>query len=618
MTSVTAGLRLKIVLLLIASTASLAFVVRPLFTNSIRKYTFTKICSTSKSTTTTNTQNGRTFVTDISSSSPEDRSCKAKEIWSTMALHPAENKNDIIYFNDDSTTVYKQNLFEQFMTIKGTYYINGLSSCQIGDRLIHPFEAHGHCKSLVFDGKGLLQYTSRIVETPLTSKERMQNKILNRGVMSTVANIDSLWGMAQNAISSKDRDTANLVANLWPLPGTKNADNIDPVLIVCTDNGEPYALDPKTLETKGRLSDVIPKLANVLPRGTTSLAHTRYDEANNRFIMCLNVMEIPGENFMGNSTFQFLEFDSNFDLVSSRKHTTRFMVCHDWVLTQNYYVVPKNPAYLKWENIMKFAFGQALGTDVFAMEEQANGEFILIPRHDKNEPVHEVKNDAFFNCFHFGPSFERLDQDELVINACVFDYYTFGGEMGFCGISQDFDPVKWGASGGMAPPPRLDQFVIDTKTFQIKKKERVPVIPIDMPNFNGDAKPLKYSYFLGASRPEGWFPFRQIVKLDLDTYESIVWDAGDGQVVSEPMFIPKAQAKSDDDGFLISIVHDSDNKNAKLMIWESSTFGEGPIAECSLGNLIPWCVHGSFYPDYNPHEAGQLSDVLEKQFSGYL
>ena len=133
-----------------------------------------------------------------------------------------------------------------------------------------------------------------------------------------------------------------------------------------------------------------------------------------------------------------------------------------------------------------------------------------------------------------------------------------------------------------------------------------------MPNFNGDAKKLKYSYFLGASRPEGWFPFRQIVKLNLDTYQSWTYDAGDKQVVSEPMYIPRNKNTEnnnnedidDDDGFLLSIVHNSELKETKLMIWDTKLFEKEqpePICEIYLHDvLFPWCVHGSYYPNYNP------------------
>ena len=183
----------------------------------------------------------------------EARAQKAKETWSTIALQPTTNiKSKCIPLNGggEDTTIHNHQLFSQFCKeVQGTYYINGLSSCCIGDRLIHPFEAHGHCKSLVFDGSGNMHYTSNIIETPLTTSELAQNKIINRGVMSTVADMNNVWGYIRNALSSSERDTANLTADLWPLPSsssTKNANGIEPVLIVTTDNGEPYALDPKT------------------------------------------------------------------------------------------------------------------------------------------------------------------------------------------------------------------------------------------------------------------------------------------------------------------------------------------------------------------------------------
>merc|ERR1712238_354019 len=101
-----------------------------------------------------------------------------------------------------------------------------------------------------------------------------------------------MWGKIVNALSSQNRDTANLTADLWPRPrkdgvGQQNGfdtnnkskkDKIDPVLIACADDGEPFCLDPKTMQTMGRLVDVIPKLKPVFG-SKKCLAHTKYDEA---------------------------------------------------------------------------------------------------------------------------------------------------------------------------------------------------------------------------------------------------------------------------------------------------------------------------------------------------
>merc|ERR1712194_44322 len=99
---------------------------------------------------------------------------------------------------------------------------------------------------------------------------------------------------------------------------------------------------------------------------------------------------------------------------------------------------------------------------------------------------------------------------------------------------------------------------------------------------------------------------------DLETHESVVYDAGEHQVVSEPMFVPRPNSCEedghDDDGFVMSIIHNAEEKDTKLTIWDSKTFELGPIAEVSLDVLFPWCVHGSFCPDYNPYTDEQLKN----------
>lgn len=421
----------------------------PLTVSSLHTGGFGRSHSTFLAATSLETSN----VVDSSTTTREQRAERAKKTWSTIALQPTRDESETISLQE-SSEIYDAARFKEFCNVKGTFFINGLGSCQIGDRLMHPFEAHGLVKSLAFDGQGSLFFTKRLVQTELTEKEVSQNRPLARGVMSTVAELTFPWSLV-NMMSPSDRDTANLVAHLWPPPGKSPQ---EPLLITCTDNGEPHALDPKTLETKGKLVHFLPmELKNRLD-GKKLLAHTRVDEDRERMVLCINTMEIPGESNEGNSTMEFIEVDTEWNIVSSRSFTTRFMVFHDWVMTENYYVVPKNPAVLKWGDLAKFLVGTTTGTSIFAMDEACPGELILIPRHDENAPVLEVKDDEFFNIFHFGPAYE--ENGELVVHSSSFDQYKFGREMGFDGPTQTFDPIAWGASGD-APPPRLDKFVVD-------------------------------------------------------------------------------------------------------------------------------------------------------------
>lgn len=44
----------------------------------------------------------------------------------------------------------------------------------------------------------------------------------------------------------------------------------------------------------------------------------------------------------------------------------------------------------------------------------------------------------------------------------------------------------------------------------------------------GLLRQARYCYFSGAWRPEGWFPFRSLLKADLGSGTVTNWDAGDG------------------------------------------------------------------------------------------
>ncbi|MFN0318613.1 MAG: carotenoid oxygenase family protein [Burkholderiales bacterium] len=568
--------------------------------------------------------------------SPRERAEIARNTWETVGFAKTPDfVDERILFDDASrVTVSNKELFDEFKLLKGTYFINGLSSCRIGDRVIHPFEAHGFVKSLTFDGEGKsLHLKSAIVETPLTKLERIFNKALARGVMSTLGS--PVW----NALTSSERNTANFSTTLWPLPGSSSKH--PSILIVAGDNGMPYVVDPKTLRTVGPISKYLPDLND-----KKMLAHTRIDEERQRLILCGSSFDIRGPNEPVSTVIEFYEYDENLTLLSQRSYRSdRFMFVHDWMITNNYYIIPKNPGTFKWDVLPRFVLGLESGTAMFEMDESASGHFVLIPRHNPDLPPLHCPGNNHFTTFHFGPCFENVNNKKAVsvgmmnedvdssitIYASVFDRYQFGGEMGYNrGDSlknKGMDPIGWSASGEVSAP-RLDKFVFDDRRQILLDHERIPIVddavdkmtkgtvanvpvdvPVDMPTFNGDGVECRYSYFLGAARPEGWFPWRSVVKTDLQLKKSWNWDAGDDKIPSEPMFLPKqfhdvnnkknkSTTDANDNGFVVSIVHDSTKKLCELVVWDSKTFGNGPIAVMSLGTLTPWNVHGAWVPSY--------------------
>jgi translation initiation factor IF-2 len=56
-------------------------------------------------------------------------------------------------------------------------------------------------------------------------------------------------------------------------------------------------------------------------------------------------------------------------------------------------------------------------------------------------------------------------------------------------------------------------------------------------------------------------------------------------------------AEREDDGYVVSLVHDSDGAGrCELFVWDAKEFEHGPFAAIDLGELYPWDVHASWVP----------------------
>jgi len=495
-----------------------------------------------------------------------------------------------------------------FCALKGTYYVNGLASCMVGDELVHPFESHGYAKALSLNGDGTATFRARITETACAAVERERGRVVHRGVMSKGL------GFPQNLVVPQDRDTANIALRAWPpAPDAPNR-----VLIASGDNGTPHALDPRTLETRGPLPECVTSMAAL--EGKRLLAHTRYDAQRGRLVFAATAVAVNGAFGGARSVLDFLEVDEKGEVVSHVTHETDFMVMHDWMITENYYVLPKCPAKLDYAGLGKFLVGIGRGVKVFELDVEQPASLLLIPRHAAAglSPI-EAKARTFYNIFHFCSCHERRTPTgarELVVAAVSFDDYTFGGEMGFDAERADFDPIGW-SGGGDVSAPALDEFIVDLDSGEMRSRERLPVlcertdgqppiaVPFDMPTIHPllDGREARFCYAAGAARIEGWFPFNSIVKADLLSRPvgAHVWFAPEHSMVSEPLFLPRGSgggewrgAEHEDDGFVVTVLHDAQHGRCELIVFDAARFDEGPFAAIDMGELYPWDVHASW------------------------
>ena len=70
-----------------------------------------------------------------------------------------------------------------------------------------------------------------------------------------------------------------------------------------------------------------------------------------------------------------------------------------------------------------------------------------------------------------------------------------------------------------------------------------------------------------------------------------------GRTGSEASFIPKVNATSEDDGYLISFVHDAEEDKSELVIFNTQEIADDPICRIHLPVRVPAGFHGSWIAD---------------------
>lgn len=105
----------------------------------------------------------------------------------------------------------------------------------------------------------------------------------------------------------------------------------------------------------------------------------------------------------------------------------------------------------------------------------------------------------------------------------------------------------------------------------------------------------RYGYLASPSTDSvaGWPTF----KYDLRTGERQVFDHGPGRACGEPVFVSRPDANAEDDGWLMSFVHDLGSGSAEFVIWDAQDFSRGYAARVKLPQRIPFGFHGNWVND---------------------
>jgi carotenoid cleavage dioxygenase len=108
----------------------------------------------------------------------------------------------------------------------------------------------------------------------------------------------------------------------------------------------------------------------------------------------------------------------------------------------------------------------------------------------------------------------------------------------------------------------------------------------------------RFGYMMGMSSGSADDPMSgsgAILKYDRETGVRTEIDLGRGRTPGEPVFVPAANARSEDDGYLMTYVHDAATDTSRFVIMDAKSMDAEPVAAIELPR-IPSGFHGSWIP----------------------
>jgi len=458
--------------------------------------------------------------------------------------------------------------------LKGTLFRNGPGLLEVnGQRLHHPFDGDGMICSIAFD-QGRAYFRNRFVRTEGYCAEQKAGRLLYRGVFGT----QKPGGWLSNFLDLRLKNIANTQVIYW---GGK--------LLALWEAAEPHRLDPRTLETLGK-----EYLDGVLHPGSAFAAHPWIDPACSQDggAPCLvNFAIKPGLS----TTITIYELNPAGQVIRQHAHAVPgFAFIHDFAITPNYCILFQNPVAF---NPIPFAIGLRGAADCLKFQPHKPTQIVIIPRHG-DAPVQILPTQSGF-VFHHSNAFEQ-EGCLWIDSVCYESFPAVDPDSDYREI--DFDALA---------PGQLFRFRVDLAGKTIDRQlleSRCCEFPYVHPSHAG--RPYRYAYLGAAHAPQGNAPLQAILKVDLTSDDRQLWSAAPHGYVGEPIFVPRAAESyqnglpaatavgNEDDGWVLTLVYDSQRERSDLVILDAQDLNRGPIARLHLQHHVPYGLHGSFTPEY--------------------
>ena len=150
-------------------------------------------------------------------------------------------------------------------------------------------------------------------------------------------------------------------------------------------------------------------------------------------------------------------------------------------------------------------------------------------------------------------------------------------------------------NGPWEGPPVIERWTLDPAAGKVHT-ERLDDSSQEFPRIDERLVGRPYRYGWSASFGTVGPEHRGLTKWDLHAGTSERHDFGPGRSSGEGVFVPRAPDAAEDDGWVMSLVHDRAEDRSALVILDARAFSGEPVAVVHLPARVPYGFHGNWVP----------------------
>lgn len=329
-------------------------------------------------------------------------------------------------------------------------------------------------------------------------------------------------------------------------------------LLALWEGGAPHALQVPDLETIG-IQTYNGKLSS------SFTAHPKVDPVTGEMITYgYSLAEPPFLQYSLVSSDGELLWTIPIDLPQG-------VLMHDCAITQHYTIFLDLPLTFSVERLQR-------GEPALMFERDQPARFGIMPRHGDKNSIRWFEAPSCY-IFHTLNAYE--EGDEVVLIACrMSSTNVLVNDSAFSDPEGDI--------------PRLHQWRFNLTTGTVKEENLEPT-PSEFPALNDRwlGYPTRYGYTAQMANSETPL-FSGVIKHDFQEKISEFHSFGEGRYGGDPSFVPRPGSTQEDDGWLLSLVHDHQSETSELLVIDAKNFTADPIARVMIPQRVPYGFHSAW------------------------